>query len=255
MLDIKDLRVGFSGVRVLNGASFAVRGNTITGLIGPNGAGKTTLFNCVTGLLPAMQGTIVFDGAPIAGLAPERITQAGLVRTFQLARGFPRMSVFEHLMLYGTGQPGERLGPAYFNSRAAARREAELQERAWQVARRVKLDHVIDNLATDISGGQKKLLEIGRALMADPKMILLDEPMAGVNPTLSRDIAEQLILLRDEGMTILLIEHDLELVRMICDEVVVMAEGTFLTRGSYDEVVADTRVQEAYLGHRHAVAQ
>ncbi|WP_421446658.1 ABC transporter ATP-binding protein, partial [Agrobacterium tumefaciens] len=198
-------------------------------------------FNCVTGLLPTMQGDIVFDGAPIAGLAPERITQAGLVRTFQLARGFPRMSVFEHLMLYGTRQPGESLWPAYFNSRAAARREAELQERAWQVARRVKLDPVIDNLATDISGGQKKLLEIGRALMADPKMILLDEPMAGVNPTLSRDIAEQLALLRDEGMTILLIEQNAKLALENSHRGYVMESGELILEGAAQQLLHDPK--------------
>jgi ABC-type branched-subunit amino acid transport system ATPase component len=254
VLEIKRLRVGFGGLQVLNDSAFTVRQGIITGLIGPNGAGKTTLFNCVTGLLPRARGSVTFDGKQILGWAPQRIANAGLVRTFQLARGFPRMSVFEHLMLYGTRQPGEGLLAACLGTRAAREREQVLREKAWQVACRVKLDHVLDNLATDISGGQKKLLEIGRALMADPRLVLLDEPMAGVNPTLSRQIAEQLLSLREDGLSILLIEHDLELVRLICGEVIVMAEGAFLTRGTYDEVVADTRVQEAYLGHRHKVA-
>jgi branched-chain amino acid transport system ATP-binding protein len=251
MLDIKKLNVRFGGLRVLNDAEFIVRGGVITGLIGPNGAGKTTLFNCVTGLLPAARGSVSFDGRELLGLRPDHIADAGLVRTFQLARGFPRMSVFEHLMLYGRHQPGEDLRAALFGSHAAREREAGLRERAWQVARRLKLDGVMDNLAVDISGGQKKLLEIGRALMAEPRMLLLDEPMAGVNPTLAREIAAQLASLREDGLTVLLIEHDLELVRLLCDDVIVMAEGAFLTRGPYDEVVANRAVQEAYLGRRH----
>jgi ABC-type branched-subunit amino acid transport system ATPase component len=251
VLEIDDVRVGFRGLKVLNGASLRVREGTITGLIGPNGAGKTTLFNSISGLLPHTRGLVKFRGQQILGMKPDRISNTGLVRTFQLARGFPRMSVFEHLMLYGKGQPGEKLWPGCFNTAATRAREKALQEQAWQVARRVKLDHVIDNLATDISGGQKKLLEIGRALMAEPSMILLDEPMAGVNPTLSRDIAQQLASLRDEGLTVLLIEHDLELVRMICDDVIVMAEGAYLTGGKYADVIADVRVQDAYLGRRH----
>ncbi|OZI21332.1 ABC transporter ATP-binding protein [Bordetella genomosp. 9] len=252
VLNIRQLNVRFGGLRVLNDATFTVRENAITGLIGPNGAGKTTLFNCITGLLPAARGSVEFHGDPILGWRPDRIARAGLVRTFQLARGFPRMSVFEHLMLYGKHQPGESLLAACLGSADARGREAALREQAFQVARRLKLDHVLDHLVVDISGGQKKLLEIGRALMAEPRMLLLDEPMAGVNPTLAREIAEQLARLREDGLTVLLIEHDLELVRLLCDDVVVMAEGAFLTRGGYDDVIANPAVQDAYLGRRHA---
>lgn len=251
MLNIRQLNVRFGGLRVLNDASFTVRDKAITGLIGPNGAGKTTLFNCVTGLLPAARGSVEFQGRAILGWRADRIARVGLVRTFQLARGFPRMSVFEHLMLYGTQQPGERLLAACLGGAAARAREQALREQAFQVARRLKLSHVLDHPAADISGGQKKLLEIGRALMAEPRMLLLDEPMAGVNPTLAREIAEQLARLREDGLTVLLIEHDLELVRLLCDDVVVMAEGAFLTRGRYDDVIANPAVQDAYLGRRH----
>lgn len=158
------------------------------------------------------------------------------------------MTVFEHLMLYGPSQAGEGTLRALTNSKAVRRQEQTLRERAHEIARRLRLDLVLDNLVTDLSGGQKKLLEIGRVLMAEPKMVLLDEPMAGVNPTLVGEIADQLTTIRGSGVTILLIEHEMELIERLCDDVVVMAEGKFLTRGSFDEVTADRRVQECYLG-------
>lgn len=251
MLAVDGLVRHFGGLAALDGASFSVDAGKITGLIGPNGAGKTTLFNCVSGMIKPSGGRARFDGADITGLAAHKVTGRGLVRTFQLARGFARMSVFEHLLLYGQDQPGERLGAALWPGRAAQARESELVDTAWQIACRLRLDTVADRLVTQISGGQKKLLEIGRALMAAPRMILLDEPMAGVNPSLRNEIAERLGALRAEGMTILLIEHDMALVRALCDEVIVMAEGRFLARGSFAAIAADPRVQEAYLGRRH----
>ena len=251
MLTISGLARSFYGIAALRGADLTVGRGTITGLIGPNGAGKTTLFNVASGLFRPDAGSILFDGHDIAGLPADRIVRSGLVRTFQLARGFPKLSVFQHLMLYGRDQPGERLWSAILGSRAARDREAELAELAWATARRLRLDHVIDNPVTALSGGQKKLVEIGRALMAQPKMILLDEPMAGVNPTLTAQIAEHLVALNESGMTICLIEHDMALIRDLCDPVVVMADGRQLMTGSFDEVVADVRVQEAYLGSRH----
>lgn len=250
-LEVRDVVRAYGGVRAVDGASLDVEAGSITGLIGPNGAGKTTLFNCVSGMIKPSGGRARFDGADITGLAAHKVTGRGLVRTFQLARGFARMSVFEHLLLYGQDQPGERLGAALWPGRAAQARESELVDTAWQIACRLRLDTVADRLVTQISGGQKKLLEIGRALMAAPRMILLDEPMAGVNPSLRNEIAERLGALRAEGMTILLIEHDMALVRALCDEVIVMAEGRFLARGSFAAIAADPRVQEAYLGRRH----
>jgi branched-chain amino acid transport system ATP-binding protein len=151
-------------------------------------------------------------------------------------------------MLYGPRQIGEGMMRALTTPAAVRRQEQTLRERAYEVATRLRLDHVLDNLVTDLSGGQKKLLEIGRVLVADPKMVLLDEPMAGVNPTLVGDIADHLAAIRDSGVTILLIEHEMELIERLCDDVVVMAEGKFLTRGTFDEVTADRRVQECYLG-------
>src|SRR5258707_10805845 len=248
LLEVRDIRASFGGVRALDGATFSVDAGTITGLIGPNGAGKTTVFNCISGLVDGFEGTVRFDGSDIARKRPEIVSRSGLVRSFQLARGCPRMTVFEHLMLYGPRQIGEGMMRALTNPAAVRCQEQTLRERAYEVAKRLRLDQVLDNLVTDLSGGQKKLLEIGRVVLAEPRMVLLDEPMAGVNPTLVGDIADHLATIRDSGVTILLIEHEMELIERLCDDVVVMAEGKFLTRGTFDEVTADRRVQECYLG-------
>lgn len=250
LLTIHNAEVSFGGLKALSGASFAVRRGKTTGLIGPNGAGKTTLFNCITGLLPKATGRVEFEGLNLMGKRPEQISKTGLVRTFQLARGCPRMTVFEHLMLYGPGQRGEGLLAAMVGGSRLNREEEALAERALAIAKRLRLDHVLDNLVTALSGGQKKLLEIGRALMAQPKMILLDEPMAGVNPTLVSEIAGHLEAIKDEGITILLIEHDMALIERLCEDVVVMANGAFLTRGTFREVTSNREVQESYLGMR-----
>jgi ABC-type branched-subunit amino acid transport system ATPase component len=249
-LRVQDLRCHFGGLKALDGASFDVCANRITGLIGPNGAGKTTMFNCVSGLLPKTSGAVIFDGRDITEAAPNQISNQGLVRTFQLARGCPRMSVFEHLMLYAPRQRGEGIIAGLVRPLAVRQQEARVREEAFALAVRLKLDHVIDNLVTNLSGGQKKLLEIGRALMAHPKLLLLDEPMAGVNPTLVEQIAQQLAQIRDEGVSIVLIEHEMALIEQLCDEVIVMAQGKFFVRGSFTEVAANRDVQEAYLGIR-----
>ncbi|WNJ91829.1 ABC transporter ATP-binding protein [Bosea sp. 685] len=250
-LTIEGLKLDFYGVHVLRGVDFAVPAGSFTGLIGPNGAGKSTLFNAVSGLYRPKAGSVRLGLVETTGLAPEKLVAAGLVRSFQLARGFPKLSVFQHLMLYGAGQPGENLLAAMLRSATARRREQELTERAFGIARRLKLDHVLDNPVTALSGGQKKLVEIGRALMADPKILLLDEPMAGVNPSLTEQIADHLVALNRDGLTICLIEHDMALIKRLCAPVIVMAEGKTLTQGSFDEVASDIRVQEAYLGRRH----
>jgi ABC-type branched-subunit amino acid transport system ATPase component len=239
LLEVRGLGRSFYGVRALDGADLDVGAGRITGLIGPNGAGKTTLFNCITGVIPPDRGLVLFDGADITGLRPDQITGRGLVRTFQIARGLPRLSVLENLMLYGVDQPGERIGAA-------------LLERAVAIARRLNLMGVIRNPASALSGGQKKLLEIGRALMSEPKLILLDEPVAGVNPTLAREIGEHLRSLVADGITLLLIEHHMDMVARLCDRVVVMAEGRHLREGTFAEVADDPHVQEAYMGRRRS---
>jgi branched-chain amino acid transport system ATP-binding protein len=250
-LTVSGLTLGFYGVPVLRGVDLVVGAGRLTGLIGPNGAGKSTLFNAISGLFRPDGGSVRMDEAETTGLAPEKLVASGLVRSFQLARGFPKLSVFQHLMLYGHAQPGEGLLAALGGTRAARRREAELAERGHAIARRLKLEHVLDNPVTALSGGQKKLVEIGRALMAEPKILLLDEPMAGVNPTLADEIAAHLLALNRDGITICLIEHDMALIRRLCDPVIVMVGGRTLTQGSFEAVAADARVQEAYLGRRH----
>lgn len=248
LLEIRNITRHFHGIQALNGVTLDVQAGGITGLIGPNGAGKTTLFNCISGLVPPNAGQILFEGRNIAGQRPDRITRTGLVRTFQIARGCPRMTVRENLLLYGPAQPGEHLLTALLRTRLMLAREAELQARAEAIATRLRLTNVLDNPAANLSGGQKKLLEIGRALMTEPKLILLDEPLAGVNPTLAREIGERLTEIAAEGVTLLLIEHQMDMIARLCRHVIVMAEGRRLVEGTFAEIANNTEVQDAYMG-------
>jgi len=250
LLEITGLRRSFYGVAALEGVDLKIAPRSITGLIGPNGAGKTTLFNCVSGLVPPHAGTIRFDGVDITGWRPDRVTRRGLVRTFQIARGFPRLSVMENLLLYGADQPGERMMPALLRSARSRRREETLRLRANGIAERLNLNRVLDNPAAELSGGQKKLLELGRALMTNPKLILLDEPIAGINPTLAGKIAAHLQTLRAEGLSFLIIEHHMDIIARLCDPVIVMAEGRTLAEGNFAAIQANLAVQEAYMGRR-----
>ncbi len=254
LLEVRDVTRHFYGVHALNGVDLSVVAGGITGLIGPNGAGKTTLFNCLSGVVPPSTGRILFDGVDITGWRPDQITRAGLVRTFQIARGCPRLTVRENLLLYGAAQPGEGVLAALLRTRAMLAREAALQDRAAAIAQRLRLSHVLDNPAAALSGGQKKLLEIGRALMTEPKLILLDEPLAGVNPTLSREIGERLQEIVADGITLVLIEHQMDMIARLCDHVIVMAEGRRLTEGSFEQVAADDAVQDAYMGGKRWVS-
>ena len=247
-LEVDRLSLAFGGLHALDRMSMVVPAQRITGLIGPNGAGKTSFFNCVSGLVRPDSGRVLLDDIDVTRLPPERIASLGIARTFQLARGFARMSVYEHLMVHGREQPGERLLAGFIGSKVARRREEELDAQARVTARRLSLDHLLDAPITALSGGQKKLLEIGRALMSDPKLILLDEPMAGVNPTLRNEIAKHLRTLRDEGVTLVLIEHDMPLVETVCDHVCVMAGGRLIAGGTFAEIVVNPAVQDAYLG-------
>ena len=248
ILVVTGLVRSFYGVHALRGVDFAVGAGTITALIGPNGAGKTTAFQCISGVVPPNAGRIVFDGHDIAGWRPDRITGAGLTRTFQIARGISRLSVLDNLMLYAPRQGGERLFAAFAG--AGRRQQEAIRARATATAARLNLTRVLGHPAAALSGGQKKLLEIGRALMTQPRMVLLDEPIAGVNPTLAEEIAHHLRTLCDEGITFLVIEHHMDLIARLCDPVIVMAEGRTLTQGSFAQIAADPAVQEAYLGRR-----
>ena len=249
LLEVRDLTRSFYGVRALAGVHLSVAARRITGLIGPNGAGKTTLFNCISGVVPPSSGKVLFEGRDITGWRTDRIASAGLVRTFQIARGFPRLTVYENLLLYGRAQPGERVHAALLRTEAARRREAELVARAQAIASRLNLVRVLNTPAQNLSGGQKKLLEIGRVLMADPRIVLLDEPVAGVNPSLAREIADHLRRLADDdGLTVLLIEHHMDTVAALCDHVVVLADGRNLAEGTFADLARAARVQEAYMG-------
>ena len=239
-------------MQALRGLDLDIQAGTITALIGPNGAGKTTAFACISGGLRPNAGRVVFGGQDITAWPADQIARAGLVRTFQLARGISRLSVLDNLLLYAQHLPGE--GPAAALFGFGQRAEQRALDRAWTVAERLNLLAVANQPAAALSGGQKKLLEIGRALMAGPRLILLDEPIAGVNPALAETIAEHLRTLRAEGTTFVVIEHHMDLIARLCDPVIVMAGGARLTEGSFAEVAADPAVQDAYMGQRHRSA-
>jgi ABC-type branched-subunit amino acid transport system ATPase component len=251
-LSVQNLRLAFGGLKALDGAQFDVPTGKLTALVGPNGAGKTTAFNVISGLLKADGGQVLLQGRDILGLKAEAISNLGLVRTFQIARGLPKMTVFEHLMLYGRGQPGETFWRNFTSPAEVRQREEELAEAALATAGRLRLLPLIDNRVTALSGGQKKLLEIARALMADPTVLLFDEPAAGVNPTLAEEIGDQLMGIAREGRTVLLIEHDMALVERVADHVIVLANGRKLAEGSFAMIREDDAVQRAYLGGRAA---
>jgi branched-chain amino acid transport system ATP-binding protein/neutral amino acid transport system ATP-binding protein len=250
ILSVQGLAKRFSGVAALDGLSLAVPRGRVTALIGPNGAGKSTAFQCISGVIRPDAGRVLFEGQDITGRRPDRITGAGLVRSFQIARGIPRLTVFENLLLYGPAQPGEGVLAALLGAGRA--RDQALRERALAIAARLNLRRVIDQPAASLSGGQKKLLELGRALMAEPRLLLLDEPVAGVNPTLAAEIGHHIAALRDEGLSVLVVEHHMDFVASLADRVLVMAQGRLLAEGSFAEIAADHAVQEAYMGRRAA---
>jgi ABC-type branched-subunit amino acid transport system ATPase component len=251
LLAVDGISRQFGGLTAVDHASFDVQQGSITGLIGPNGAGKTTAFNLISGFLKVQSGTITFAGRHIEKLPPHAIAHAGLVRTFQLPRVLTRMSVMENMLLAATDQPGEILGAALFAPGRVRRREREAREQAHEVLELVRLSRLANDYAGTLSGGQRKLLEFGRALMTRPRMVLLDEPMAGVAPALALQLLEHILELRaSRGTTFLIIEHDMEAIMAISEHVIVMDEGRVIARGVPDAIQNDERVIDAYLGHR-----
>ena len=252
-LEVRELVRTFGGVRAVDGATLDVEAGSITGLIGPNGAGKSTLFNCVSGFLRPEAGRVLLGGVRIDRRPPHRIARTGLVRTFQTPRTLTRMTVLENVALAAPRQDGERLGGAL--RPRARRREREVRSRAAELLELVRLDGHADALAGTLSGGQRKLLELVRALMVEPRILLLDEPMAGVSPALRVELLGHILALRDrDGVTLLIVEHDLDFVMRASDRVIVMNDGRVITQGSPNEVRADERVVDAYLGAHHEVA-
>ncbi|MDL5361447.1 ABC transporter ATP-binding protein [Halalkalicoccus sp. NIPERK01] len=249
-LRVEDLHKRFGGIVAVDGASFSVERASITGLIGPNGAGKSTTFNCITGVHKPDSGRVLFEGEDITGLAPHRVANRGLVRTFQIARGLPEMTVLENMMLAPKGQLGESLWRSVVPGarRGVIEQEEELRERVWETLELFELDHLAGEYAGNLSGGQRKLLELARALLTDPEMLLLDEPMAGVNPSLERKLLDHIHALREDGYTFLLVEHDMDVIMENCEHVIVMHQGTVLAEGAPESIREDERVIEAYLG-------
>jgi len=238
----------FGGVRAVDRCSISVLPGTITGLIGPNGAGKTTLFNLIIGFYAPDEGTITFDGQEIGGLPPYEIVHMGVVKTFQIPREFRHLTVLENLLVAHPGHPGERPLAALLGRRRIWDHEAAIRKKALDVLSLVELDPLADAYASDLSGGQKKLLELARALMAEPKVILLDEPVAGVNPTLAKKLVTVIQDLRASGRTFFMIEHDMDVVMKQCSRVIAMHLGRPIADGTPVEVRRSEAVLEAYLG-------
>ncbi|WP_350335002.1 ABC transporter ATP-binding protein [Coralliovum pocilloporae] len=253
MLKVEKLSKNFGGVHAVNECSFEISKGSITGLIGPNGAGKTTTFNMIAGELAPSSGRIIFEGEDITGLPTYQMFHRGIVRTFQIPHEFAKMTVLENLMLVPPQQPGERIFNNWLSSKSVKRREDEVRALAEDALEFLSISHLRDERAGNLSGGQKKLLELGRTMMTDAKLVLLDEPGAGVNPTLLLKIRDMIVRLREErGYTFCVIEHDMDLIAAICDPVIVLAEGTVLTEGKMADVRSNPQVLDAYLGGEDA---
>lgn len=249
MLKVENLSKQFGGLHAVHNCTFEIAEGTITGLIGPNGAGKTTTFNMIAGEMVPTSGRIVFQGEDIAGLPTHKMFHRGIVRTFQIPHEFARLTVLENLMVVPPDQSGEHIFNNWFKSRAVREKEREVTRKAEAALEFLSIAHLRDERAGNLSGGQKKLLELGRTMMTDAKLVLLDEPGAGVNPTLMLKIRDMIAQLRKErGYTFCVIEHDMDLIASLCDPVIVLAEGSVLTQGSMQQVRTNPEVLDAYLG-------
>jgi len=278
MIEVHDLHKHFGGFHAVDGATLTIEQGSITGLIGPNGAGKTTLFNVIAGVLPPTSGRVIMDGEDITGLPPHELFHKGLLRTFQIAHEFSSMSCRENLMMVPAGQSGETLWNTWFGRKRIADEERALRAKADEVLEFLTIEHLADHKAGQVSGGQKKLLELGRTMMVDAKIVFLDEVGAGVNRTLLYTISDTIKRLNEErgytfvviagvnrtllytisdtikrlneerGYTFVVIEHDMDFIDMLCNPVICMAEGHVLAEGTLAEIKANPEVIEAYLG-------
>lgn len=249
VIDVRHVSKHFGGLAAVNDCSLTVARGSITGLIGPNGAGKSTLFNMVAGNIAPDSGTIVFDGADVTGMKPHQLFGRGLLRTFQIAHEFSNMTALENLMVVPPGQPGESLWRTWTDTGAVRDFDVHVRRKASDVISFLKLGHVKNELAGNLSGGQKKLLELGRTMMVDAKVVLLDEVAAGVNRTLLQDLAANIERMNQElGYTFFVIEHDMDLIGRLCDPVIVMAQGEKIAEGPMTEIRANPQIIEAYFG-------
>ncbi len=249
MLELDNLTKSFGGLQAVDNCSLKIASGRITGLIGPNGAGKTTIFNMIAGAMMPTSGRILFQGEDITGLPTHQMFHRGIVRTFQIPHEFGKLTVLENLMVVPADQTGEKLFLGLFSPGAVKRREAEVRKLAEETLEFLTLNHLRDELAENLSGGQKKLLELGRTMMTDAKLVLLDEPGAGVNPTLLKQLGNMIRRLKDErGYTFCIVEHDMDMIASLCDPVIVLNEGKVLTEGKMEDVRRNERVLDAYLG-------
>ena len=249
IIDVQNVTKRFGNVLAVDGCSLKVEKGSITGLIGPNGAGKTTLFNMVAGAFPPSSGKILLDGADVTGLPAHELFGRGLLRTFQIAQEFSNMTSLENLMMVPAGQAGESVFNACFRRGKVGAEELETRRKAEDVLQMLRLTHVKNERAGNLSGGQKKLLELGRVMMASPRVVLLDEIAAGVNRTLLNDLAAVVERLnREQGLTFFVIEHDMDLIARLCDPVIVMAAGRVMMQGPMQEIRNNPEVVEAYFG-------
>ncbi len=249
MLKIKNLNKSFGGLKAVNDVNLEVKQGSITGLIGPNGAGKTTLFNTIAGLYAPENGEIYLEEKNIAGFKPHELFEMGVLRTFQIAHEFSSLTVLENLMMVPGNQRGEKLIYALFGDNVVKKQEEEIRSKAIEVIEFLNLKHLTQEVAGNLSGGQKKLLELGRTMMVEANLVLLDEVGAGVNRTLLNEISDAILRLNKErNYTFFVIEHDMDLIEKICDPVIVMAEGSVLFEGNFHKVKSNEEVIEAYLG-------
>ena len=249
MIRVENLSKHFGGLKAVDNTSINITKGSITGLIGPNGAGKTTLFNTIAGLYTPTSGRVYLGDEDITGLKPHQLFAKGLLRTFQIAHEFSRLSVAENLMMVPGNQSGENLINAWFRRGEVEQEEKANHEKAMEVINFLNLNHIADELAGNLSGGQKKLLELGRTMMVDASIVFLDEVGAGVNRTLLKEIGDAIVKLnKEKGYTFCMIEHDMDFIGRMCDPVICMAEGSVLAEGTAEEIQNNEEVIEAYLG-------